>query len=130
MATRTVEERVTFLEDKVAENALGIEGLRRAVADLATRMDEGFAAVARRFEVVDQRFEAIDQRFEAIDRRFAAIDRRFEVMDQRFQAMDQRIDALHERLDRGFQRMFGAQIAILIAVLGALTTLLAAVLRG
>ncbi len=130
MATRTVEERVTFLEDKVAENALGIEGLRRAVADLATRMDEGFAAVARRFEVVDQRFEAIDQRFEAIDRRFEAIDRRFEVMDQRFQAMDQRIDALHERLDRGFQRMFGAQIAILIAVLGALTTLLAAVLRG
>ena len=116
--------------EKVAENALGIEGLRRAVADLATRMDEGFAAVARRFEVVDQRFEAIDQRFEAIDRRFAAIDRRFEVMDQRFQAMDQRIDALHERLDRGFQRMFGAQIAILIAVLGALTTLLAAVLRG
>lgn len=123
MGTRTVEERVTFLEEKVAENALGIEGLRRAVADLATRMDEGFAAVARRFEVVDQRFEAIDQRF-------AAIDRRFEVMDQRFQAMDQRIDALHERLDRGFQRMFGAQIAILIAVLGALTTLLAAVLRG
>ena len=123
MATRSVEERVTFLEEKVAENALGIEGLRRAVADLATRMDQGFAAVARRFEVVDQRFEAID-------RRFAAIDRRFEVMDQRFQAMDQRIDALHERLDRGFQRMFGAQIAILIAVLGALTTLLAAVLRG
>lgn len=123
MATRTIEERVTYLDKKVAENALGIEGLRRAVADLATRMDEGFAAVARRFEVVDQRFEAIDRRLEAIDRRF-------EVMDQRFVQMDQRIDALHARLDRWFQRMFGAQIAILIAVLGALTTLLAAALRG
>ena len=65
-----------------------------------------------------------------MDQRFQAIDRRFEVMDQRFQRMDQRIEALHERLDRWFQRMFGAQIAILIAVLGALTTLLAAALRG
>lgn len=130
MATRTIEERVTFVEEKVAENALGIEGLRRAVADLATRMDAGFAAVARRFEAVDHRFEVIDKRFEAIDRRLEAIDGRFEVMDQRFVRMDQRIDALHERLDRWFQRMFGVQIAILIAVLGAFTTLLAAALRG
>lgn len=123
MGTRTIEERVTYLDKKVAENALGIEGLRRAVADLATRMDEGFAAVARRFEAVDRRFEAIDRRFEVMDQRF-------QTMDQRFQRMDQRIEALHERLDRWFQRMFGAQIAILIAVLGALTTLLAAALRG
>ena len=123
MATRTIEERVTYLDKKVAENALGIEGLHRAVADLATRMDEGFAAVARRFEAVDRRFEAIDRRFEVMDQRF-------QTMDQRFQRMDQRIEALHERLDRWFQRMFGAQIAILIAVLGALTTLLAAALRG
>ena len=123
MGTRTIEERVTYLDKKVAENASGIEGLRRAVAHLATRMDEGFAAVARRFEAVDKRFEAVDRRFEAIERRL-------DVMDQRFVQMDQRIEALHERLDRWFQRMFGAQIAILIAVLGALTTLLAAALRG
>ena len=130
MATRTVEERVTFLEEKVAENALGIEGLRRAVADLATRMDEGFAAVARRFEVVDQRLDGIDKRLDGIDKRFESVDRRFEVIDRRFEMTDQRFEALNDRLDRWFLRMFGAQIAILIAVLGALTTLLAAVFRG
>ena len=45
-AMRNVEERLTLVEHKVAENARGIEGLREAVVELGARMD-------RRFEVVD-----------------------------------------------------------------------------
>ena len=74
MALKTVEERLTVVEQQVAENANGIAGLREAIAELGVRMD-------RRFEALEQRF---DRRFDAIDRRFEGVDRRFEVMDRRF----------------------------------------------
>ena len=80
MAVKTVEERLTVVEQKVAENASGIAGLREAITELGARMDRRFEALEQRF---DRRFEAIDRRFEMIDRRFEMIDRRFEVLDRR-----------------------------------------------
>ena len=71
-AMKTVAERLTVVEHKVAENARGIEGLREAVVELGARMDRGFAAVDRRLESMEQRF----------DRRFETMDRRFETMEQ------------------------------------------------
>ena len=65
MAAKTVEERVTEVEYKVAENARSIDGLREAIV-------EGFKAMERRFEAMERRFEAMEQRF----------DRRLEVMDE------------------------------------------------
>ena len=65
MAAKTVEERVTEVEYKVAENARSIDGLREAIV-------EGFKAMDRRFEAMDRRFEAMEQRF----------DRRLEVVDE------------------------------------------------
>ena len=73
MAGKTVEERLTIVERKVAENAHRIDGLREAIAELGNRMD-------RRFEALEQHF---DRRFEAVDRRFETIDRRFEALEQR-----------------------------------------------
>ena len=67
MSVKTVEERLTVVEHKVAENANRIDGLREAIAELGERMDRRFEAMEQRF---DRRFEAIDQRFETIDRRF------------------------------------------------------------
>ena len=67
MAVRTVEERLTVVEHKVAENAKRIDGLREAIIELGNRMDQRFDAVDRRFESMDRRFEAMEQRF---DRRF------------------------------------------------------------
>ena len=71
---KTVEQRLTVVEHKMAENANRIDGLREAIAELGNRMDRRFEAMEQRF---DRRFEAIDRRFEAIDRRFDSIDRRF-----------------------------------------------------
>ena len=65
MAAKTVEERVTEVEYKVAENARSIDGLREAIV-------EGFKAMERRFEAMERRFEAMEQRF----------DRRLEVVDE------------------------------------------------
>ena len=67
MAVRTVEERLTVVEHKVAENANRIDGLREAIIALGNRMDQRFDTVDRRFESMDRRFEAMEQRF---DRRF------------------------------------------------------------
>ena len=61
MAVKTLEERVTLVEHKVAENARGIDGLRGAIADLGARMDRRFDAIDRRFEGMDQRFDAMRQ---------------------------------------------------------------------
>ncbi len=67
MAVKTVEERRTLVEHKVAENASRIDGLREAIVELGNRMDRRFEAMEQRF---DRRFEAIEQRFDTIDRRF------------------------------------------------------------
>ena len=98
MAAKTVEERVTEVEYKVAENARSIDGLREAIV-------EGFKAMDRRFEAMDRRFEAMDRRFEAMVQRF---DRRLEVVD--------------ENMSRQFRWIVGIQITTLLAMIGAIAT--------
>ena len=49
VAAKSVEERLTVVEHKVAENARGFEGLRDAIIELGARMERGFEAVDRRF---------------------------------------------------------------------------------
>ena len=112
MAAKTVEERVTEVEYKVAENARSIDGLREAIV-------EGFKAMDRRFEAMDRRFEAMDRRFEAMDRRFEAMERRFEAMVQRF---DRRLEVVDENMSQQFRWIVGIQITTLLAMIGAIAT--------
>ncbi len=125
MTASTVEQRFTAVEHQVAENALGIEGLREEVAELGRRLDRGFEAVERRFEAIDRRFEAIDRRFEVMDRRFEAMDRRFEALEQRF---DQRLEAFDQKLSRQFFWVVGIQITTVLAMTGAIAAIAAAAL--
>ena len=104
MAAKTVEERVTEVEYKVAENARSIDGLREAIV-------EGFKAMERRFEAMDRRFEAMDRRFEDMGQRF---DRRLEVVD--------------ENMSRQFRWIVGMQITTLLAMIGAIGAIAAAAL--
>lgn len=110
-------------------------------ADLATRSD-----IDLRFEQVDRRFEQVDARFEQIDRRFEQVDARFERVFDEFAAVRAEMAAesrsirqdmaagfasirkdftdlmlaqgndIHRRIDR----LFIAQIATMVAVVGAL----------
>ena len=115
---KTVEERLTISEHKVAENARGIDGLREAIVELGNRMERGFEAMDRRFEAIDRRFETIDRRFEAMDRRFEAIEQRF---DQRLgainQTMDRRFVAMDQKLSRQFFWLVGTLVVILLTIL-------------
>ena len=103
MAMKTVEERLTISEHKVAENARGIDRLREAIVELGNRMERGFEAMDRRFEAIDRRFETIDRRFEAMDRRFEAIEQRF---DQRLGAINQTMDRRFVAMDQKLSRQF------------------------
>ena len=104
---KTVEERLTITEHKVAENARGIDGLREAIVELGNRMERGFEAMDRRFEAIDRRFEAIDRRFEAMDRRFVVVD---------------------QNMSRQFRWIVGIQMTTLLAMVGAIAAIAAAAL--
>ena len=104
MAAKTVEERVTEVEYKVAEYARSIDGLR---------------------ETIVEGFKAMDRRFEAMDRRFEAMDRRFEDMGQRF---DRRLEVVDENMSRQFRWIVGIQITTLLAMIGAIGAIAAAAL--
>ena len=104
MAAKIVEERLTVVEHKVAENARGIDGQRDGIADLGARMD-------RRFDAMDRRFEAMELRFEAMEQR---LDRRFEVVDQ--------------KMSRQFFWLAGIQITTVLAMIGAMAAVAAAAL--
>lgn len=101
VSTKTVEERLTVVEHKVAENERGIDGLREAIVELGNRMDRRFEALELRF---DQRLESMEQRF----------DRRFETMEQ--------------NTSRQFRWIVGIQLTTLIAMVGAIATLAGAAL--
>ena len=104
---KTVEERLTITEHKVAENARGIDGLREAIVELGNRMERGFEAMDRRFEAIDRRFEAIDRRFEAMDRRFVVVD---------------------QNMSRQFRWIVGIQMTTLLTMVGAIAAIAAAAL--
>ena len=58
MAVKTLEERVTLVEHKVAENARRADGLHAAIVELGNRMDRRFQAMD---EKMDRRFDALQQ---------------------------------------------------------------------
>ena len=58
MAVKTVEERLTVVEHKVAENARRADGLREAIVELGDRMDRRLESMEQRF---DRRFETVEQ---------------------------------------------------------------------
>jgi len=50
-----IDERVAFIEGRVTEFSLGIDGLRQQVAAAEQRMDQRFAAIDQRFAAIDDK---------------------------------------------------------------------------
>ncbi len=59
----------------------------------------------------------VAQLAQKVDRRFEAVDRRFEALEQR---LDLKVGALDQKMSRQFVWIVGVQVAILLAVVGAL----------
>jgi archaellum component FlaC len=123
-----------------------IESLRGELDGRFGVVDTRFEQIDHRFEQIDHRFEQIDRRFEQIDRRFEQIDRRFELVFSEFAAvraeMAAESKAIRQEMAAGFatirqdftelmlaqghdihrriDRLFIAQIATMVAVVGAL----------
>jgi chaperonin cofactor prefoldin len=131
----TLEERVATLEARVDAYTMSSTDTRVVLAGLQDQMNRRFEQTDRRFEQMDRRFEQMDRRFEQMDRRFEQVDqrfaalqdqmnRRFEQVDQRFTVlqdhMNQRFDAVDQKIDRHFTWLVGIQVAVLVAVVGAL----------
>jgi hypothetical protein len=91
--------------------------LDERVASLEARMDDMVAGVSELRLEMNRRFDAVDRRFEAVDRRFEAVDRRFDQHDAKVDRVRLELDA---KLSRGFTWMVGIQVAVLLAVVGAL----------
>jgi tetrahydromethanopterin S-methyltransferase subunit G len=106
----TLEERVAALEARVDAHAMSGSDLRGALLGLQDEMHRLFEQVDRRFEQVDRRFEQVDRRFEQMDQRFTDLQRQ----------MNQRFDAADQKVDRHFTWLVGIQVAVLVAVVGAL----------
>lgn len=93
-----------------------LNGIKDALVSLEARMD-------RRFEQVDRRFEQVDARFVQIDARFVQMEARFSQVDRRFEALD-------TKMSRHFVWLVGLLISGLVAMLGVLGAITAAILGG
>jgi hypothetical protein len=92
------------------------------LADIAERMDAGFAAVNKRFDAVDERFEKVDQRFDKIDERFEKVDDRFESLRLELRGdikdLEAKFDGRFGMLARKIDWIVGLIVAAALAVLG------------
>jgi chromosome segregation ATPase len=122
MAQGTLEEQVAYLKGKVEEHSRGYADIREAIGQLADRLTFLDQKVDRFREELAARIDALDQRLsgriEALDQRLSG---QIEALDQRLSG---RIEALDQKVSRQFIWLVGIQIAVLIAVVGALTAAL------
>ncbi len=132
MAQGTLEERVAYLEGKVEEQSRGYRELREDVQQLAARVDAMDQRLSARMDALDQKVERFREelsgRMEAMDQRLSA---RIDALDQKVERFREelsgRIDALDQKVERFRMWTVGIQVAVLLAVVGALA---AALFRG
>lgn len=131
----SLEERVAYLEWKMEDHAAQTADLRTGVREFRSEMGRRFEDVdrqftelrdemGRRFEDVGRQFTELrnetGRQFEHVEARFQHVDARFIQIDNRFGQVDARFAALDEKIDRHFTWLVGIQVAVLLAVVGAL----------
>ncbi|PWW72832.1 hypothetical protein C7212DRAFT_366259 [Tuber magnatum] len=98
----------------------------KAIRDLSTQVDTGFAKVDTKFAEIGKRFTEIDKRFTEIDKRFTEIDGRFTEIDGRFTETEMRFTKLDAEMETRFARVeVGfAEVKTELACLGAKITVI------
>lgn len=92
----TADERIAYLEGRFEEHAGGLTTIRADVAAVRADVRADFAAVRSDLQDLRRHVETLDQRISA------------------------RIDGLDTKMSRQFTWMVGIQVAMLIAMIGAL----------
>jgi hypothetical protein len=93
----TIEERLAFVEGRVAEHSQMFSDLREAIAGLERRMDARFAQIEARLDRIEGRLDRMDGRF----------------------------DQLTVEMSRNFRWVVGIQVTTLITVVATLLGALA-----
>jgi len=101
--TGSLEERVAYLEGKVEEQSQLGGQLRELILHLDQKVD-------RFREALSNRIDALDQKVDRFREELAAANN----------ATNSRIDALDQKVSRQFIWLVGIQVAVLLAVVGAL----------
>jgi hypothetical protein len=89
---RSIDERVAYLEGRIEDHAGTVGDLRSSVRDLNGTVHD----------LAEQ------------------MDRRFGWLDGRVIALDQKVERVFHRLDAKITWVVGIQIAVLVAIIGAL----------
>ena len=76
-------------------------------------MQQGFAAIERRFGDMNHRFEDVNQRFDDINTRFEDVNSRFDDVNKRFEDMNRRFDDMHRSSTRWF-----TVLTVMVALIG------------
>ena len=119
----TIEERVAYVEGRLAEQSEMFVDLRTGLSNLAGQVDQLEQSMSRRFDQVDGRLTQVDARFVQMDARFAQIDARFAQIDARFAQIDARFVQIDDRfvqINTHFRWMVGVQITTAVTVIAAL----------
>ena len=103
----TIDERVAYLEGRVEEHTRGFGEIRDMVVLLDQKVD-------RRIDALDQK---VDRFRDELASRIEALDHK---VDRRFETVDQKIGTLDQKLSRQFLWTLSVQVAVLLAVIGAL----------
>jgi hypothetical protein len=113
----SLEAKVSRMDDLPSLMAAFRVDTSRQLTELREDMNRQFGLVHEQIRElrsdVIRRFEQVDRRFEQVDRRFEQVDRRFEQVEQRFQVFDLKVD-------RHFTWVVGIQVALMLAVIGAM----------
>jgi len=102
----THDERLTLLEARMD----AMSDLRSLIAELRGDINGRFTEVNARFTEVNVRFTELR----------ADMNARFEGIDRRFEGVNGRLATLDQKADRHFTWMVSTQVAVLLAVVGAL----------
>src|SRR5688572_9095102 len=127
----TVEERLTSLEARIDS----MSDLRNIITELRGDMNGRFTDAERRFTEVNARFTELradmNLRFAQVNGRFAElrddlnlrshdVTVRFTEMTGQFTDVNRRMSELDQKMDRHFAWLISTQVAVLLAVVGAL----------
>jgi predicted nuclease with TOPRIM domain len=86
------------------------------LADVAERIDAGFAQVDERFKQVDKRFDAVDERFKQVDAKFEKVDQRFDNLRLEIKGdikeLDAKFDQKFDKLDSKFNWLVGLIVLV------------------
>ena len=116
------EKRITALERAMT-------GVEAEIRQLRQHMDAGFALLRDAIGEIVKRLDRQDGRLDRLDTRMDRLDTRMERLDTRVDRLETRMDARFDQMASLLRWAIGLIVAVLIAMLGAGTSLVGVIVQ-